>query len=166
MALLTACAPLALFWPLLSRFNQQYGGTFWAQPQLLNAYTELLGVSDRWAAPLVAWLLIAIGATVFLALVLSRHRTETPETPIEDWVVAVAFIALPVITYGAGVTLGTAMVSRYTMSAVLGFSVAIVMLARHSRAKATPWVLLGVLLIVAAIRWFARAQRQRHVLLR
>lgn len=148
VALVVGCAPLAAFWPLLSQFNRQYGGAFWAHPQLINAYTEILGVHERWATPLVGWLLAAIVVVAMSARAVPERNTP-PAMAFEDWAIAVGFIALPVLTYAAALTLGTAMVPRYTMSVVLGISVAIVDVAYQARGRRGPsWIALAVLLIV------------------
>ena len=141
LALAAGCLPLAAFWPLLSRFRQEYGTAFWAKPQLIGTYGELLGISVRWAAPLVAVLVAA-----WIASLLVPHRVpvrqETSPVPPEEAIVVLGFACLPIVIYIVAVILDSPMVSRYAIPAVLGISAAAAFLASASQSRRGVWYLL------------------------
>jgi uncharacterized membrane protein len=150
LAFAAGCLPLVICWPLLSAFRQAYGAAFWARPQLIAAYGELVGMSARWVAPLVA-------ATV-IAWLLSLRRRQDPVRPgpspypIEEVALILTLVCLPVIIYAASVALHTPMVSRYALPAVLGLAIAAASLASAGMGPRGVPYLLGAILSIIAVQ--------------
>lgn len=150
LALAAGVMPLVAFWPLLSQFNQQYGSTFWARPQLLTPYVDLVGVTERWAGPVVVLLVAAAAASAL------RPRVGLPPARVavalEDWVVALAFIALPVFIYAAAIAIGGAVVSRYAIAVIPAMAAVAAMVAFSTAGRRGVTWLVGAALLLVAVQ--------------
>jgi hypothetical protein len=151
LALVAGTMPLAAFWPLLSNFRQEYNATFWAQPKLLTAYGELLGVSDRWAAPLVLILVAALLASYVTGRTLpNRSVTTASVIPLEERTLVLGFICLPLIVALPAVLLQSPMAARYVLPTALGISAAAAFAVSDSSRRATLWLLGATVAIIGA----------------
>ena len=148
LALAAGCLPLAVFWPLLSTFRQAYGGGFWAQPQLIGSYGELVAMSPRWVAPLALALVAAWASSVLRRP--EPGRRESSPFPPEEVAIILAFVCLPLFIYVVAVALHAPMVSRYALPAVLGISIATAGLAFASAGqRGVSYLIVAVLSIIA-----------------
>ena len=150
IALAVGAAPLAIFWPLLSGFQQEYGAAFWAQRKLITAYAELIGLSDRWTAPLVITLTAALVASVVMRRA-NEIGSVSPSNPVplEETVLVLGLIGLPVIVTAAALVLNGPMVARYVVPSVLGIAAALAFAISEGGRRATRWLLAAMLAILA-----------------
>ena len=137
LALLLAATPLLIFARLLIHLRQYYGQNFWARPslsQIFSSSSDLFNVSKYWGlsftiAAIVVLLCCSFGPRV-------RSNSARPvesrmlNVPIEERVLTVALLSLPLIAIIAAKLSRGGMTTRYMLPTVLGGALAIGYLTR------------------------------------
>jgi len=157
-ALLAAASAILLLIPSAQAGAAAYAGSQWSRPRLsgiLEAYQFLLGplVVPLWTALVLAcawWSLRAAND-------LSPARSPVWRMPHAEAVLALAFLALPVLTAMAGFLTGV-FAPRYALPALAGLCI---MTAYLSRAVERNGPMLGVLVVATALAWLALETARR-----
>jgi Dolichyl-phosphate-mannose-protein mannosyltransferase len=142
--------PALAFSPLLLKFKQYYGSSFWSKPGFgqIGAYDTLLNLPTG----------IGLGVAVVLALtigvVINRARTgdgqQLSETPVEELLISLGFIAFPLIVLAITMIFGGGLTERYILATVMGIAAgAAFVLARLGRRA----VLLALTFLACAFTW-------------
>jgi len=147
--------PLLLFFPLIQKAKGQ-AATFWAQPHWGNMTDFYYSLLSPALLPLVAMIVLAAIYSTFYAES-DNSRSKGTSSTLRPYEIAAAFgfIAIPV----AGVILAKlftgAVISRYVLPAVIGFSI-FVPFAAHRLADGRP--IIGTALVLFLSSGFVVAQ--------
>ena len=151
LALLCGVAPLAVFWPLLSRLREYYGAHFWARPSLFTTaamYGAFFELKTRWGIGVAAVLVLGVlGAALDLA---ERRIKTTVESGsvFDEQVLILGLLGLPFVGYVVTIMAHGGMTDRYMLPAVLGATLSLgsilPRLGRTSVALLVAFVLFGV----------------------
>ena len=151
--------PLLFFAGLLGNLRQYYGRNFWAQPsaaQALSAYDWLFSVDSDWG-----WTFTAALTAIFVYWSLIHTSKPAPRRgpgkqngpdrqeralPVEECVLILVLLWLPVIAVAVAKVTHGGMISRYMMPTVLGAALAVGYLV--SKAPVEARGLLLVLLLM------------------
>lgn len=130
-ALFVGAIPVLVFAKLLFKLRQYYGRNFWAQPsirELLSAYDWLFNLGGLWSWVLTAgvtgtvayWILTkgALGSS-------SRRTGKNSALTIEEGVLILMLLWLPVVGVAAAKMSHGGMSSRYMMPTILGGALAV-----------------------------------------
>jgi Dolichyl-phosphate-mannose-protein mannosyltransferase len=138
VALAFGALPLAVFWPLLAGMKAYYGPHLWKNYRLSSIpenYGSFFFVGSAFGVSVI----VLSMAGVISALLRQRFKSESVEQqdgmqPTEG-ILILTLMASPLIIFIATSILGGSMVERYTLSAIIGISLAIgwaLSLARRS----------------------------------
>ena len=151
LALLCGVAPLAVFWPLLSRLREYYGAHFWARPSLFTAaamYGAFFELKTRWGIGVAAVLVLGV---LIAALDLAARRMKTAAESgsiFDEQVLILGLLGLPFVGYVVTKFAHGGLTDRYMLPAVLGATLAmgsiLPRLGRTSVALLVTFVLFGV----------------------
>lgn len=133
IALVCGLAPLAIFWPMLSRVRDYFGPHFWANAALRSAtdtYGWLFEASLPARAAIAFVLLLAVVAVALLLLARPSLRTRLRgDSRFPEYALSAALLALPLVILAAARITGGGMTARYALPALLGVPPAIAYLA-------------------------------------
>ena len=127
LSLLAGAVPLFCFAGLLSQLSKYYGQNYWARPQfkqIYSTYNGLLNVDSHWgvifaigSTAIIIWLNIikppSVGAS-------GDEEKESKSVPIEEQVLALALMWLPVIAVIAAKISHGGLTERHMLPAILG----------------------------------------------
>jgi hypothetical protein len=158
-AIFTGAVPLLFFAGLLGNLRQYYGQNFWAQPsaaQALSAYDWLFSVDGYWGWTFTAGLtaIFAYWSLINTSKAAARRSPENrngPDQrdralPIEECVLILVLLWLPVISVAAAKASHGGMISRYMMPTVLGGALAVGYLASKAPIEARGLLLVLMLM--------------------
>jgi hypothetical protein len=131
-ALVVGAVPILFFAPLLLKVREYYGRNFWAKPSFRQAFLThdwLFGFGDYWG------LIFAVGITAILLylripIVASNGRSrqgqaEMDVVPIEELILSLTLLWLPLIAVAAAKLGHGGMTERYMLPTVLGGALAL-----------------------------------------
>jgi hypothetical protein len=129
LALLFGTLPLVVFWPLLAGFKRYYGGSpisgrlQWLD-EAARAYGWLFNLPPTLGIGLAA---TALAAVLIYVLVSQRASlaTSLEETPLQEQVLTLGFLVLPLLMYVAIRLVHGGFNSRYLLLAVLSFPLSV-----------------------------------------
>ena len=130
-AFVAGACPLLCFAGLLRQMATAYGQNFWAQPhfkQMYISYNNLLNVGSHWGVIFA----IGIAATVIWTdLIKARGNSNSsdlkrrPRVPIEEQVLALVLMGLPIIAVIAAMISHGGLTERHMLPAILGCTLAL-----------------------------------------
>lgn len=163
-AFLVGVLPYFAFWPILREQRELYGAHFWAAPtlwKLMRSFGELLNLETG--------ISVAVFAATSIFLLYLAYKTRLGEWTashsgsgfsLSDIVLALGFLAMPVVTFILAKVGHGGITGRYVLTAALGFSLAVAVLL--SRLK-TPAILCAGF-IVLCMFGLQEAAEWRYVL--
>jgi hypothetical protein len=149
-AFVVGILPALAFAPLLLKFKQYYGSSFWSKPGFgqIGAYDALLNLPTGIGLGVAVVLTFTIAAIVRRAL--AGDVQVLQHAPLEELLISLGFIALPLIGLAITMTVGGGLTERYILATVIGVAAgAALLLARQGRSV----VLLALLFLVCAFAW-------------
>jgi 4-amino-4-deoxy-L-arabinose transferase-like glycosyltransferase len=142
LALAAGAIPLLLWRPLMTSLRQYYSDNFWARPSLMQVFEShnwLFKVAGYWGW----WMAMAVTIAFVVWMLQGRagqRQTETAGFPlplaIEDGVLAISMLWLPIFAVAAARITHGGMDERYMQPAILGGALIIGFLS----SKAPAWV--------------------------
>jgi hypothetical protein len=130
LAILCGALPLFFVLPIILRFRENFGGHFWSQPSLMQAYFAdnwLYRMEGNWGLAFA----LALTATLHFLFVrrTKRARYESNDGKrllgLEDLTLCLWLLWLPVIAVAAAMISHGGMVDRYMLPAALGAALAL-----------------------------------------
>jgi hypothetical protein len=126
MALLSSVLPVALFWRLLQIYKGTYGGHFVGR---LSALEVVRSYGFMWNLHPLPGIALAVATLIAILIFGFFRRKESPPNsqdgfPLQEHVLALGFIMLPVMMGLAFAVLHAGFLYRYAIPAVLGFPLA------------------------------------------
>jgi hypothetical protein len=157
LALAAGASPLLLFRDHLAVVRDVYGQNLWAQPsarQIITAPDWLFDVGHFGfilAATVAAGICYRIASVAFDAPLPSGVRPEPDPSLVEDGVVSLGLLAVPVIAVLVAITMGGDMEPRYMLPSIIGGTVAFGLLL-GTATQPVRWFLLLLLLATYGFR--------------
>jgi hypothetical protein len=129
IALLVGFVPMACSWPTIYGMQKTFGQHYFTQPTwetTLSSYSEYFPRTEMWGG---LYLLAAAAVAVLLTLRATLRRTsqgEHPEgAPARELTLVLGLLSLPLVGFAAAALAHSGMNSKYLVSSVLGFSLAL-----------------------------------------
>jgi 4-amino-4-deoxy-L-arabinose transferase-like glycosyltransferase len=146
IALFVGFVPMALSWPTIYGMHKTFGQHYFTQPTLemtLSSYSEYFPGTRMWAGLyLVAAAAVAVLFTFLAALRRTSQGERAEGAPVPELTLALGLLSLPLVGFGAAAVAHSGMNSKYLVSSVLGFALALgFALPRLTRRG---WLLSGV----------------------
>ena len=127
-ALACGGAALALLWPLLAQHKKVFGALPFVKANLsaiIHSYGSFFNVPPPWGMAVVAGTALFI-LTIIVSPQGVRTRTESQaNTPLHEYVLVLALLGLPVISYILAKIVHSGLTERYVLSTVLGAPLAL-----------------------------------------
>lgn len=129
LALFSGFVPLALFWPILSTMQKNYGTHYWAKPTLeiaLNSYSWFFLIfessSGLYMAAITA---IAVLFTMLATLRKSSWAGPSVGAPLQELVLVLSSMSLPLVGFAVAALAHSGMTAKYLVPSLLGFPLAL-----------------------------------------
>lgn len=152
LALAAGVVPLAVFWPLLAGFRAHFGAHFWGKPTLRSA-TDTYGWLFEASLPAratiaVTLLLLAIALIVVVCIRRDFRAAIRRRGHLQEYVLAVGFVALPLVVLAGAKVAGGGMTARYALPVLLGVALGVGHILAPLKQWATALVAVAVLFAV------------------
>jgi hypothetical protein len=129
VALLAGFVPMACSWPTIYGMHQTFGQHYFTQPtweMTLSSYSEYFHWTELWGGLyLVAAATVAILFTLLAALRRASGGEHPVGAPVRELTLVLGLLSLPLVGFAAAALAHSGMNSKYLLSSVLGFSLAL-----------------------------------------
>lgn len=128
-ALLAGFVPMACSWPTIYVMHKTYGQHYFTQPNLettLSSYSEYFPRTEMWGGLyLVAAAAIVVLFTLLATLRKTSQGKQPAGAPVRELALVLGLLSLPLVGFAAAALAHSGMNSKYLLSSVLGFSLAL-----------------------------------------
>ena len=147
-----AILPLAWHLPLILE-ARSYSVGFWAKAQWMDIPTFYINMLSTVAVPLIVLLFFSVIYQIVWADKKPDANRTSPmyELPVFEITAALGFIIIPVICVILGKFVTGAFVDRYAITAIIGFSVLVPLMAAKLNNNNS---LISTLLVICFVGWF------------
>ena len=145
--------PLVAFWPLLSRSRVIYGEHFWSLPSLQMAeasYGWYLRTSLPTGMGLTAASAVAVLGTLLYRIRRGGLQESKGSVSLQEPLMILSFLSLPFVAIAATKLAHSGMTSKYVLSTVLGFPLAVSYALPRSGRKGMALVFSIFLLLLSS----------------
>ena len=129
IALLVGFVPMACSWPTIYGMQKTFGQHYFTQPTwetTLSSYSEYFpGTRMSGGVCLVAAAALAILFTMLVTLRRTSQGEDPAGAPVPELALALGLLSLPLVGFGAAAAAHSGMNSKYLVSSVLGFCLAL-----------------------------------------
>ena len=128
LALSSGFVPLALFWPILSTMQKNFGAHPWTKPTLeiaLNSYSwYFLTFESSPGLRLAAIATVAVLFTMLATLRKSSWSGPSSGAPLHELVLVLGLLSLPLVGFAVAALSHGGMIAKYLVPSLLGFPLA------------------------------------------
>jgi len=129
IALLVGFVPMACSWPTIYGMHKSFGQHYFTQPtweMTLSSYSSYFPRTEMRGG---LYLVAAAAVAVLFTLLATLRRTSQGEhpagAPVRELTLALGLLSLPLVGFAAAAVAHSGMNSKYLVSSVLGFSLAL-----------------------------------------
>lgn len=129
IALFAGFVPMACSWPTIYGMHKTFGQHYFTQPTwdtTLSSYSEYFPGTQMWGG---LYLVAAAAVAILLTLRATLRRTSQGEdpagAPVRELTLALGLLSLPLVGFAAAAAAHSGMNSKYLVSSVLGFALAL-----------------------------------------
>jgi uncharacterized membrane protein len=153
LALLCSIVPLIVFWPLVVALKNYYGHNFWAHPSFYAAATTygwFFEVPGPIGLALAAVLLVGLLGGVRLSRPEIRENGRDAAEFLQERVLILGLLSLPVVVYAAAKLTHGGMINRYAVPAVLAYPLGVGLILPKLTRRSVMLLAIFVFVVVAA----------------
>jgi hypothetical protein len=129
IALLVGFVPMACAWPTIYGMHKTFGQHYFTQPtweMTLSSYSEYFPGTKMWGG---LYLVAAAAVAILFTLLAALRRTSQGEhpagAPVRELTLVLGLLSFPLVGFAAAALAHSGMNSKYLVSSVLGFSLAL-----------------------------------------